>query len=387
MNAPKNPTSDHTLTPTSSGGFYGVLFLVLISAVGAFVWGWLPKVQKQQSAVADTRDLAIVRVRAAAPVPAPLPPPLSLPGELKARVEASITARATGYVSKWHADLGDKVESGQLLLELDTPEMERDIAKSQAQLEVAEAGRKLAETTAARWKEMLAVNATAPQAADEKQADLELKTAAVAAARADLERLEQLKNFAKLSAPFAGTITARRVEQGQLVEANVATELFHLADTSKLRVFIHVPQAFAQSIQVGQDAQLVVAEYRGSTFPAKVTRTAGAIDAASRTLLTELEVDNKAGKLLAGSYTQVLLPTAKMDAPLTVPANALIFRSNGAQLALIEENSGLIKFVKVTLGRDFGATVEISEGVTSESRVVLNPPDSLTEGMHVEVVQ
>ncbi len=333
---------------------------------------------------ADTRELAVVRVRTIQPAPAPPPPALSLPGELKAAAEASITARASGYVRKWHADLGDRVAAGQLLLELDTPEVERDIAKAKAQLDVAEAGRKLAESTANRWKEMLAVQATSSQTAEEKLADLELKTAAVAAAHAELERLEQLLKFSTLTAPFAGTITARRAELGQLVEGNSPTELFHLADTAKLRVFIHVPQEYAQSIHPGQEASLVVAEFRGESFPAKVARTAGAIDAASRTLLTELEVENTDGKLLAGIYLQVVLPAAKTNVPLSVPANALIFRSDGAQLAVVGQD-GLIKLAKVVLGRDFGASVEISEGVTGNSRVVLNPPDSLTAGMHVEV--
>jgi len=363
-----------------------VLLLVLVTAGAAFVWGWLPKVQKQRVAVSDNRELAVVRVRTILPVPAPPPAPLALPGELKPSAEAAITARATGYVKKRHVDLGDKVSVGQVLLELDTPEVERDIARAQAQVGVAEAGRKLAQTTASRWKEMLAVQAAAPQASDEKQADLELKTASVAAAKADLERLEQMLKFSTLNAPFAGTVISRRVELGQLVEANNATELFRLANTSKLHVFIHVPQAYAQSIRVGQEAQLVVAEFRGAPFPAKVTRTAGAIDPASRTLLTELEVDNSDGKLLAGSYSQVLLPGATMDAPLTVPANALIFRSDGAQLAVVG-GDGMVTFAKIILGRDFGASVEISEGVTGQSRVVLNPPDSLTDGMHVEVVQ
>jgi len=233
---------------------------------------------------------------------------------------------------------------------------------------------------------MLAVQATSSQTAEEKLADLELKTAAVAAAQAELERLEQLLKFSTLTAPFAGTITARRAELGQLVEANSPTELFHLADTAKLRVFIHVPQEYAQSIHSGQEASLVVAEFRGESFPAKVARTAGAIDAASRTLLTELEVENTDSKLLAGIYLQVVLPGAKTNVPLSVPANALIFRSDGAQLAIVGED-GVVKFAKVVLGRDFGASVEISEGVTSNSRVVLNPPDSLTEGMRVEVVQ
>ncbi len=380
----EEPTSTE-LPETSGAGFYGLMSLVLISAGAAFYWGLLPKLKQHEQAVLDTRDLALVRVRVALPAPGPAGAALSLSGELKPATEASILARVPGYVRKWNADMGDKVEAGQVLAELDTPELQRETARAEAQLALAEAGCRLAQTTAMRWKELLAARTASTQEADEKQADFELKTAAVEAARAEVQRLQQIGKFATITAPFGGTITARHVDLGQLVEIGGSKELFRLADTARLRVFVRVPQGYARSVKSGQAAAVALPELQGQTFVAKIVRTAGAIDPASRTLLTELEVDNSSGNLLAGSYAQVLLPAAKAEAPITVSANALIFRSDGAQVATVE--AGVVRLLKVTLGRDFGSSVEIVEGVNPASRVILNPPDSLTEGVNVEVVE
>lgn len=349
------------------------------------MWGFLPKVQKHQEAIAQSQDLAVVRVRVVQPAPAAPEKPLSLSGELKPVVEASISARVTGYVHEWHVDLGDKVKTGQLLAELDIPELQKELSRAKAQLALAEAARGLAETTAKRWRELLASKTAAAQDADEKDADLQLKIAACEAARAEVQRLEQISSFAKVTAPFSGSITARKLDVGQLVEAGTGRELFRLADTGRLRVFVRVPQAYARSIHPGQLAEVLLPELRDQRFAAKVVRTAGAIDASSRTLLTELEVDNSEGKLFAGSYVQVRIAEAQQEHPLTVPANALIFRSNGAQLATLTATNQ-VALKQVTLGRDFGSSVEILEGVSAQDRIIPNPADSLMDGTHVEVM-
>jgi RND family efflux transporter MFP subunit len=201
-----------------------------------------------------------------------------------------------------------------------------------------------------------------------------------------LNRLEEIAGFAKITAPFAGTITVRGIDLGQLVEAGGQRELYKLADIRKLRVFVRVPQSYARSVAVGQTAELRLPELHGQTFAATVIRMAGAIDAASRTLLVELEADNKTGRLLAGSYTQVRLSGAHEDSPLTVPATALIFRAEGAQVAVVD-SANVAHLRAVSLGRDFGTSVQILEGVAPEDQVVLNPPDSLTDGITVERVQ
>lgn len=378
------PTAE---VPAASGvSFYGLLLLVLLAGGGAFYWGLLPKLKRHEEAVLDTKDLALVRVRTALPAPAPASAPLSLSGELKPSSEASILARVSGYVRRWSAEMGDHVQAGQVLAELDTPELLRETARAEAQLALAEAACRLAGTTAARWKELLSARTASAQEADEKQADFELKTAAVGAARAEVQRLQQIGKFATITAPFGGVITARKLDVGQLVEAGGSRELFRLAEIVRLRVFVRVPQGYARSVKAGQTAELSLPELHGKSFKAVVVRTAGSIDPASRTLLTELEVDNSSGSLLAGSYAQVLLPGVQTEAPLTVPASALIYRSEGPQLGVVGAE-GVLNLVKVVLGRDFGSSVEVLDGVTAMSRVILNPPDSLAEGIRVEVVE
>jgi RND family efflux transporter MFP subunit len=373
--------------PRTSGlAFYLLVLLVLGAAAALFVSGMLPKLKRQESALEQMRDLAVIRVRTVEATPAPDKVPLSLAAELKPATEASIHARVSGYVRKWHVDLGDQVKTGQLMAELDTPELERELGRAEAQLLLAEAAHKLAESTAKRWQELFAAKTASSQETDEKQADAEFKGAAVGAARAEVERLQEIASFAKITAPFDGTVTARELDLGQLVEAGGKRELFHLADTSRLRVFTHVPQAQARSIKKGQRAELLLSELPGKPVRAHVIRTAGAIEASSRTLLVELEADNPEGGLLAGGYAQVRLVDLDTTRPPTVSANALVFRAEGALLVSVDAG-GLARLHRVVLGRDFGSSVEILEGLPAGSRVILNPPDSIAEGVRVEVIE
>ncbi len=389
MNAPNESLAaaqSATIPRTSGVAFYLLVLVVLGAAGGLFVAGMLPKLKRQAVAAAQTQDLAVVRVRIGEAVPAPVGVPLALPAELRPGTEASLLARVSGYVRKWHANLGDQVKAGQLLAELDTPELERELGRAEAQLKLAEAAHKLADSTAKRWQELFAAKTASSQETDEKQADVEFKAAAVGTARAEVQRLQQIASFAMITAPFAGTVTARNLDLGQLVVAGGSRELFHLADTSRLRVFIHVPQAYARGIKKGQHAALVLAERPGKPVAAQVVRTAGAIDAASRTLLVELEADNADGGLLAGGYAQVRLADVETDRPLAVSANSLVFRTDGAMVVSVDAG-GLARLHKVVLGRDFGSAVEVLEGLPPGGRVVLNPPDSISEGVRVEVVE
>ena len=387
MNAPNHSATNAAASrPKGGAAFYGLLTLVALCAGAAFWAGIQPKKARMEEAREVSRDLAVIRVRTANPVATHESRELSLSGELKPVTEASILARVGGYVRLWKADLGDHVEEGQVLAELDTPELQRELARARAQRAVCEAARNLAEKTATRWKELLAAKTASAQEADEKDADFQLKIAALEAAKADVNRLEEIAGFSKITAPFAGTITVRGIDLGQLVEAGGQRELYRLADIRKLRVFVRVPQSYARSVTVGQSAELRLPELHGQVFAATVIRMAGAIDAASRTLLVELEADNSTGRLLAGSYTQVRLNGAHQETPLTVPATALILRAEGAQVAVVD-TANVAHFKSVVLGRDFGNSVQLLEGVTSEDRVVLNPPDSLTDGVTVECVQ
>ncbi len=371
--------------PRAKGRSLGVLFFVtLLILGGGFVFGLMPRVKERKQVEADTKELSQPNVAVVSPAPAKAGPPLVLSGELRPASEASINARVNGYVRKWLVDLGAKVEAGQLLAELDTPDTDRELSQAKAQLVQAEAARDLAAATAKRWKEMLGAKTVSAQEADEKTSDLELKKAAVEAARANVQRIEQVAGFGRITAPFAGTITRRGVDVGELINAGTGQELFHLAHTDHLRVFVRVPQNYARSVEVGQIGELTIPEMPGRKFDAKVVRTAGALDPATRTLLTEMEVDNSKGEILTGSYAQVRLPEAKMQPQLTLPANTLMFRNEGPQVAVVANDR--VTFKTVSLGRDYGSSVEVKSGVEAGDQVVVNPNDALSEGAMVRTV-
>ncbi|MDB6174068.1 MAG: efflux transporter periplasmic adaptor subunit [Chthoniobacteraceae bacterium] len=368
-------------SPPHLGKLMAGVVVILAIGVGA---GLMPRLHKKALVVNDTRELATLSVSVVNPTPAKAAPPLLLSGELKAMAEAVIYARTSGYVRRYLVDIGAKVEAGQLLAELDTPDLDRELAQARAELKRSQAGRQMSETTAKRWSQLLGTKAVSPQESEEKQSDVELKRATVESADAKVQQLEEVQRFAKITAPFAGTVTARHLDVGQLVAAGTENELYRLAQTEKMRVFVRLPQSYARAVSVGQSAQLLLPEIPNRTFEAKVVRTSGAIDPASRTLLTELEVDNAQKELLAGSYAQVRLSEAKPDAALTLPSNTLFFRAEGALVGIVGADNH-VAFRRVNLGRDFGSAVEILSGVEATERVVTNPPDSLVDGAEVRV--
>ncbi len=371
----------------SSGSRLAVVFFVTVILAGlAVVAGLLPRWRARVALEESTQSLAIPTVAVVGLSNAAPPAPLLLSAELRPYLEAPIHPRATGYVRRWLVDLGTNVEAGQLLAEIDTPELNQELARSRAELAQVEAARDLAQTTAIRWAELLKTSSVAEQEAAEKKADLALKVATVEAARANVRRLEELNGFAQVTAPFAGTITRRLVNVGDLVTTGTGVELFRVAQTSRLRVFVRVPQALAPEIATNSVAQLSLQEIPGRTFEARVVRTAGAIEPDSRTMLTELEVDNSGHLLLAGSYAQVRFPAPPLAAGVSLPANALLFRAEGPQVGLVDA-AGKVTLKSVVLGRDFGPTVEVLRGVTVQDRVIVNPPDALVNGMTVRVLE
>ena len=357
----------------------------LLIVVGA-VAGLVPRSLHRNALRAETRELAIQTVSVVSPAPGKTAAGLTLPAEAKALVEAPIYARTSGYLKRYLVDIGSQVKAGDLLAEIDTPELNQELAQARAQLVQADAALALAKTTDSRWAELLKTSSVSEQEAAEKKADLELKSATVEAARANVRRLEELQSFERVTAPFAGTITARGTDVGQLVAASSGNELFRLAQTGTLRVFVRVPQSVAHGMAPGQMAELTIPEMPGRVFPAKVVRTSGAMSADSRTLLVELEVDNSRGEILAGTYVQVRLTEAKLDPTVTLPANTLLFRSEGTQVGVVGAD-GKVELRRVALGRDFGPTIEILEGVGATDRVILNPPDSLVGGTTVRVAE
>ena len=362
-----------------------LLFLLILAAAGVFV-GMKPRLIQREQAAADTHELAIPSVGVVHPAAATTTTPMVFSGELKPLTEASIYARASGYVQEWKADLGAHVKTGQVLATLDTPELDSSLSQARAVLVQAEAAHALADIASQRWKKLQGDNAVSTQEVDEKKGDAALKKAAVDAARADVQRLEELRAFAQITAPFDGTITARNLDVGQLVTAGGTTQLYRIAQTNSLRVFVRIPQSYAHAVEVGQKTELTVPELKGRTFEAKIVRTAGAIDPASRTLLAEIAVDNSKDELFAGSYAQVALAAMNEDASLTVPSNTVLFRAQGTQLAVLDKDGAHVSLRNVKLGRDFGARIEILSGVAMSDRVVMNPADSLVDGLEVRAV-
>ena len=359
-----------------------VLSVLIIAGVVA---GLIPRFRQHRELNAQGQ-FSIPTVTVVSPKPGQSGSNLALPAEVKPLVETPIFARANGYLKRRLVDIGAHVEAGQLLAEIETPELNQELERARGQLAQAEAALGLAKITAARWADLVKTASVSEQDNAEKQADFKVKTAAAESARAEVRRLEELQSFARITAPFTGTITARNIDVGDLIVAGAAKELFHLAQTRKLRVFVQVPQAMARSIRIGQTASLTVPELPGRAFTPKVVRTAGVMASDSRTLLVELELDNPKEEIIAGGYAQVRFTEAKMEAALTLPASTILFRAEGPQVGIVQP-AGKVDLRTVKLGRDFGQTIEILAGVSPGDRVIVNPSDSLATGTAVSVAQ
>ena len=360
-----------------------VLVLAVIAAA-AFYYGYAPRVAKAEEVRKDGHELAMITVAVLYPKPGKAAEALALPAELRPLSEADIFARANGYVKQLAVDIGMRVEEGQLLIELDAPELNRQLEGAKAELLHAQAALDLSKSTAERWAELVKNKTVSAQDNAEKQADVRLQSANVETQRANVHRIEETLEFTKIVAPFRGIITMRQVDVGDLVSPDKPRALFHISQVRTLRAFVNVPQAMSRGIHVGQIAELTMPELPGRTFEAKIVRTAGALDAGSRTLLTELRVENEKDELLAGSYSQIRFPDLKPEAALTLPANCLLIRAEGPQAAVVTADNK-VKIQPLTLGRDFGSTVEVIAGVTEQDRVILNPPDAIADGADVRI--
>jgi RND family efflux transporter MFP subunit len=370
-------------TPGGSSRWAVIAALIIVLALCAAI---VPRILHGRALMRQTAELALTTVVAVSPEPGKAQGAIPIPAEVEPWTDAPIYARASGYLKRWTADIGAQVKQGELLAEIETPELDQELDRTRHELSEAEASLSIATITAKRYGELVKTASVSEQETAEKQADLALKSAQVDAARSNLRRLEELKGFARVTAPFSGTITARKVDVGDLITAGGSRELFRLAQTGKLRVYAQVPQGMAASIIPGQMADVLIPEKPNRVFKADVARTAGAISSDSRTMLVELEVDNAKGEILAGSFAQVRFTGAKGTPPLTLPGNALLFRAEGPQVGVVGPD-GKVELRSVKLGRDFGQTVEILSGVTPKDRVILNPSDSLSSGVTVRVAQ
>lgn len=310
-----------------------------------------------------------------------------LPGTLRGYVESPIFARATGYLLHWYADIGARVQEGQLLAELDTPEIDQELAQAVAQRDQIQSSLGLAKSSYERWQQLRQRDAVSQQELDERQSTYSQDVANLAAAEANVKRLRQLESFKRIVAPFAGVVTQRNVDVGDLIDAGSGTSraLFALAQSDPLRVFVQLPQAYAQNIKVGEDVVVTQAELPGQQFNGRITHISGAIDVPTRSLQVEVTLRNPDGKLRPGAYVQVSLPSGAR-AQLTVPGNALLFRAEGPRVAVVD-NDGIVHLHKVTIAQDLGQTLEIENGVEPNDRVIINPSDSIEDGDHVEVTR
>jgi RND family efflux transporter MFP subunit len=361
-----------------------ILQIVIALCLVGLAVGLLPRWHARRQLLAETRADAVPTVVAALPAPTQADLGTPLPADVQPFIEAAIHARASGYLKNWFADIGDHVTNQQTLAEIDAPELDEQLAQAKANLDEAIAACDLAKITSDRWTELLTTASVSEQETAEKKSDYVLKQATVEAARANVQRLDDLKNFERVTAPFAGVVTARNTDIGQLIAAGSGPELFRLAQTDPLRVYVRVPQQLIHAITPGQKAELTFQELPGRTFEATVTRTAGAVDPNSRTLQVELQVPNPRGEIFAGSYAQVRFNESAAASVLTISDNALIFRAQGMQAAVVGADDK-VQLRAIKLGRDFGNTVEVLAGLNATDRVIVNPPDAITEGMAVQI--
>ena len=365
-------------------GRYTVIGGVVLVLAAGFALGVLPRLRAQTKLAAETQQVTHQTVNVTNVGRLASSVQLSLPGDVHAFEETKIYARADGYLLKWNTEIGAKVKTGEVLAEIDTPELDQELNQSRAARAQAQANLILAKSSAERWLGLLKDRAVSQQEVDEKTGALAAREADVNAAEAAVNRLEKLSSFKTVRAPFGGTITHRYVDTGALIRANSGSPLFELAQMETLRVQVNVPQAYLRDIAVGSPVQVAVAEYPGRTFDGKVLRTSGAFDAGTRTMLTEIEVPNHKSELFPGIHVDVQLSLAQANPPIIVPATAVIVRSEGLQIAEVDATNA-IRLQKVQVGRDFGRSIEIVAGLADGARIVTNPTDTLVDGTQVRI--
>ncbi|MGP0075430.1 MAG: efflux RND transporter periplasmic adaptor subunit [Bryobacteraceae bacterium] len=395
-----------------------VVLLLLVAAVvvaGVVFWGINARIQTAAAVKETTRELAIPDVSVIHPKPGALKDEVILPGNVMAFTDSPIYARSSGYLKQWFVDIGGHAKAGQELAIIEAPELDQQVSQAKATLDQAQASldqaianeqqgkanEELARVNADRWKNLVQKGAVSRQENDQYQAQFQAQTAnlnaleqAIAAARsniaadqANLSRLQQMQSYEIVKAPFDGIVTARNIDVGALINAGnggPAQELFHMAATAKLRVYVSVPQADSRAAAPGVKSYLTLSEFPGRRFSGELVRTSGAIDQATRTLLTEVDVDNASGELRPGSYAEVHLQIPQGSRSLIVPVSTLLFRSEGLRVGVVRGNKA--ELVPVVLGKDYGNEVEVVSGLGESDLVIANPPDSLASGATVQVV-
>jgi RND family efflux transporter MFP subunit len=393
----------------------GLLVAILVVA-GIVFWGINSRIQTAAAVKEATRELAIPSVSVIHPKPGAMKNEVVLPGNIQAFTDSPIYARASGYLKKWYVDIGGRVKAGQVLAEIDAPELDQQVRQAKATLQQShaaldqalaneqqgKANEEMARVTAQRWQNLVTKGAVSRQENDEYQAQYKAQAANlnaleqavsaarsnIAAAEANLGRLQEMQGYEIVKAPFDGIVTARNTDVGALVNAGnggPAQELFHMASIAKLRVYVSVPQADSRSAIPGIHAYLTLSELPGRRFHGQVVRNAEAIDPTSRTLLTEVDVDNSTGELRPGAYTEVHLMIPEGSRSLILPVNVLLFRHEGLRVGVVRDGNRA-DLVPIILGKDYGNEVEVVSGLSADDLVISNPPDSLTSGAAVQIV-
>ena len=386
---PLGPVSgDQAPTPPVSRGrgplVLGILICVLLAA---FIYAGIRSRAKNEQALTQSTDaVAIPVVHVITPTGGSQAAQVVLPANVSAFVDTPIYARTSGYLQHWYFDIGAHVDKGALLAVIQTPELDSQVAQAQADVKTAQSNLQIAQITATRWARLLAKNAVSHQEADQATSDLASRQSALSSQQANVKRLQQMQGFERIYAPFAGVITARNVDTGSLIEAGQNTtqkELFHLAATGRLRVFVPVPEVYQGAVHDGARIEITVDAFPNEKFYGTLARSSRAVDPASRTLNVEVDVDNTTGKLLPGAYAFVHLDLPPALQALTIPSNALLFRGQGMQVGVVQ--NGRVTLRSVTIGHDYGATVEITRGLKPSDQLVLDPSDSLESGDQVRV--
>ncbi len=363
----------------------GAALLVLITA-GAVTF--LNKRSETDALAKETEAVSVPTVAVVQPKTEPGNDELVLPGNLLAFIESPIFARTNGYLLRWYKDIGSKVEKGELLASIDTPEVDQELSQARASREQIKAALGLAKISADRWENLRKSDSVSQQEADQQTSGYQQAQANLAAADANVRRLEDLESFKSVYAPFTGVLTRRNVDPGALINSGAAAgrEMFDIARVDPLRVYVSVPQAYAPNMRAGMKANVTLQEFPGQKFVGTVARTAEAIDPATRTLNTEVDVPNKDGQLLPGSFGQVHFATGTSVPRITIPVNAMLFRAEGPRVAVVDKDDK-VHLRPITIGRDFGATLEILGGLEVSDQIIINPSDSLEEGQQVHVAK
>jgi RND family efflux transporter MFP subunit len=364
--------------------------VVVCGVAGAIVYairtGIASRVHAASTLKEQTLEMAVPTVTVIHPKRGAAAEEVVLPGNAQAYVATPIYARTNGYLKAWYFDIGAHVKAGQLLADIETPEVDRQLDQARADLATAQANYDLAGTTAARYQSLFKSDSVAKQDVDDKVGDLQAKKAMVDSAAFNVRRLEETQRFQKVYAPFDGVITARNIDIGALINAGgnaPGRELFDIAATGRLRVYINVPESYSRQVRPGGGAELTLAEFPGRRFAGKIVRTSDSIDPVSRTLLTEVDVDNPAGELLPGAFLSVHLKLNSGAGAVVIPVNTLIFRSEGMRVAVVR--GARAELVPITIGRDYGTEVEVLSGITPQDAIIENPSDSLTSGTEVRI--